>query len=322
MLLKPFNPAQLTRQACKNALFDASVADIQADVNREKALQQAPGHDGLMLAGNSETLFLPQPTPGKGTVLLFHGYTAGPWQYKELGEKFHDAGYNVIAPRMPGHGVVKRDGTPTGELLPNTRNKAQWDAFIDKTYDQAAALAGPVFAIGLSGGGNVALRMGERHPEISGVAAMAPYLGADLPAGAVFSLVDTLDRLTFGLFGRWVLDSIPYNENVEKEGDPTPHTQGTYGQAKVMRRVGRDVKELHCPVQIISTDGDLLSGVRRNKSNLRKCDDLQQGWFRFAKEEGVPHAMVSPHENPKPEAVAKVQEILFNFVDKGLTTNS
>lgn len=320
MLLKPFNPAQLTREACKKAIFDLSVGDIQSDIEREKKLQGQPGTDGLMLAQNSESLFLPQPEPGKGTVLLFHGYTAGPWQYKELARKFYDAGYNVLAPRMPGHGVTEADGTPTGKRIPNTKRKAEWDAFIDRTYMQAAALAGPVFAIGLSGGGNVALRMGERHPEIGGVAAMAPYLGADLPAGVVFSLADTLDRMTFGLFGRWVLDSIPYNEN--KKDSEMPHTQGTYGQAKVMRRVGRDVKELHCPLQIISTDGDMLSGVRRNARNLRKCDDLHQGWFRFAKEEGVPHAMVSPQQNPLPESVEKIHDILFNFVDKGVVTNS
>jgi len=321
MLVPRLNPAQLTREASRNALFNASVADIQSDIARDKALQQAPGADGFKLAEGAETLFLPQPGPNaKGTVLMFHGYTAGPWQYPELARKFHDAGYNVLVPRMPGHGVTEADGTPTGEKIPNTPRKGEWDAFIDRTYSQAEGLFAPIYAIGLSGGGNVALRMGERHPEIGGVAAMAPYLGADLPAGAVFALADTLDRMTFGLFGRLVLDRIPYNEQEAK--DATPHTQGSFGQAKVMRRVGANVKELHCPVQLISTDGDLLSGVRRNKSMLKRCDDLQRGWFRFSKEEGVPHAMVSPIENPKPAAVEKVQEILFNFVDRGLTVST
>lgn len=296
--------------------YQASVARVQAVVNRELALQQAPGPDGLLLQPHSESLFL-HPEQAKGTVLMYHGYTAGPWQYEELAHKFCDAGYNVIAPRMPGHGCTTPDGVPTGSQLPNNSNKKAWETFIDESFEQAEALGAPVYAVGLSGGANVALRLAEKHPEVKGVAAMAPYLGGNLPKGLIFPVADALDIASFGAFGH-LIDHVPFHENEAVPNDPSPHTQGSLGSAKVMRRVGANVRHVSCPVQMLTTAGDMLSGSFRDARMFERCGgEEQSGWFQFPREEGVPHAMVSPVENPVPEAVAKVQEIVFNFIDKG-----
>lgn len=297
--------------------LSAPRAAIQAIVDSEKALIQSPGPDGLRLQAGCESVFMPQAGAAKGTVLMFHGYTAGPWQYKELAQRFHDAGYNVFVPRMPGHGLMGADGVPTGQKIPSASTHRQWDAFIDQTYALAEKLGAPVQAIGLSGGANVALRMGERH-QLAGVGAMAPYLGGDMPKGALFLISDVLDKCTFGLFGRLVLNHIPYNKNVAVPNDPTPHTQGSLGQARSMRRVGADIKSVKCPVQLISTDGDVLSGVSRVRGMLKRCGGaLQAGWYRFAQGEEVPHAMLSPQENKNLASVEKVHDMLFEFVDRG-----
>ena len=265
------------------------------------------------LQPGTETLFVPCDE-AKGTVVMFHGYTAGPWQYKEMAARFHDAGYNVLAPRMPGHGCVDAEGVPTGDYVPNTGTQQQWDDFIDQSFQLAAGLGAPVWALGLSGGANVALRMGERHPEVKGVGAMAPYLGGNLPSGLPFRVTDVIDTMTFGLFGR-ILDLIPYHKNVVVPDDPTPHTQSSLGAAKVMRHVGADVEGLSQPVQLITTAGDKLSGTWKVGALARRCDEV--GWYKFAASEGVPHAMVSATENPVAESVEKVTSLLLNFVESG-----
>jgi alpha-beta hydrolase superfamily lysophospholipase len=43
--------------------------------------------------------------PYKGTILLLHGFTACPQQYFETYQHLNDAGYNVLAPLLPGHGL-------------------------------------------------------------------------------------------------------------------------------------------------------------------------------------------------------------------------
>lgn len=258
-----------------------------------------------------ESIFL-EHKEARGTVLMFHGYTAGPWQYRELAARIHDAGYNVFIPRMPGHGHVEADGTPTGKLLPD---KKGWDTFVDRTHAMAAELNLPIQAVGLSGGGNVALRMGERH-KLEGVAAMAPYLGGDLPKGALFALSDVIDRCTFGLFSKLILNHIPHNKNVKIPNDPTPHTQGSLGQARAMRRLGTEIKRVNCPVQLISTDGDLLSGKRKVGRLLERCDELRSAWHRFTRDEDVPHAMLSPLENKNAPSVEKVHDLVFQFVTR------
>src|SRR5262249_21322954 len=64
----------------------ADTSAIQAVLDEEKRMVAA----GQLQPG-CESIFLPRPGAAKGTVLLFHGYTAGPWQYKELAQRFHDA---------------------------------------------------------------------------------------------------------------------------------------------------------------------------------------------------------------------------------------
>ena len=38
--------------------------------------------------------------------LFFHGFTATPEQFAPIGETFAQAGYNVLIPLLPGHGIA------------------------------------------------------------------------------------------------------------------------------------------------------------------------------------------------------------------------
>jgi pimeloyl-ACP methyl ester carboxylesterase len=313
---QPFRPDQLKSKACQEALYRANVANLQGQVDSERAqIQQGE------LQANSESLLLTQPGPdAKGTVVMYHGYTAGPWQYKEMAKQYFDAGYNVYAPLMPGHGRTEAGGMPTGAEIPRLHQGDQWKAFADRTFEQASSLGAPVFTVGLSGGADVALSVAERHPEVKGVAAVAPYLGGNLGHGPmlIFPAMRLLDKLSFGIVGH-ILEKIPFHHNHKVENDPTPHTQGTLGQAVAMQQVGARLKKIPCAVQVISTDGDKLSGSMLDKQLLKKCGE-NSGWYRFQKCQGVPHAMISRAENKVPGAVEKVEDIIFKFIDRGEIT--
>ncbi|MHB2016502.1 MAG: alpha/beta hydrolase [Candidatus Xenobia bacterium] len=302
-------------------IVGATVArqQLQATVDRDLALQQAPqAEDGLHLRPHTESAFMPQPNGhAKGTVVMYHGYTAAPWQYPEMAKRFFDAGYNVYVPRMPGHGFADDNDMPTGALLPNSHQRQVYESFIDHTWQDAAGLGAPVYTVGLSGGANLALRTAEKHPEVAGVAAISPYLGGNPPKGLIFAAVTFLDHITFHMVSH-LLDHIGFEKNVKAPDDPTPHTKGSMGQAACIEEVGSDVRHISCPVQIVSSQGDFLSGTNADRRLLSRCGGREQsGWYLFHQDEHVPHAMLSPLENHVPGAAQKVSDIVFNFVDKG-----
>jgi carboxylesterase len=301
-----------------------AVAKIEARVKDEIRWQTEPSDDGLLLRKNAQSLFKPQAEgQAKGTVLLFHGYTAGPWQYEGLADKLHDAGFNVYAPRMPGHGLAEAaNGKPSSKEIPTTSESGVWNEFIDEKYQDAAALGAPVYAVGLSGGANVALRMADRHEEVAGVLAMAPFLGSNSMKGALFPVINFIDVITFGLCGK-LIDGIPRKEKSPPD-DPTPRTQGTWGQALAMYRVGAEVapEGIEQPLQLITTHKDILSGVAPNQRFIAKSAEGEpDGWFHFPAEDKVPHAMISRDENKNPETVDTIEAIIADFVESGKQVN-
>lgn len=297
-------PAILTVPLPSQASYDQAKARLQTRVDADLALQNRDLPRKLYLRQNYETQFLshPQP-PAKGTVIMLHGYTAGPWQFEEAAARFHQAGYNVYAPRLPGHGMMSHDGSPSGEEMVDPWNIETYEKFIDAAYQEVAALGGPVNVVGLSGGSNIALRMAEKYPQIKGVVAMAPYLGPSTLARTANNVINSLSQHSFIKLPR-LLDLIPYNKNVRSAPDyATPHTQGSLGNAQAMLSVGTRVDKLKVPVQFFTTEGDALAGkgpVARLHANSAPpkaaLKDVAKGWYHFPAAEKVPHAMASPKQ--------------------------
>ncbi|MBM3268798.1 MAG: alpha/beta fold hydrolase [Candidatus Sericytochromatia bacterium] len=292
-------------------------------VEADKALQGAADSAGLRLRKNYGAFFLPfRGGKAKGTVVMFHGYTAGPWQYGEMAARFNKAGYHVYAPRLPGHGFMNdATGRATGERVLKMGQERVYEQFVKDVYADASSLGAPVFALGLSGGGNAALKMAELTP-VKRVVAMAPFLGSNFPMRLVASTLDLLDRLTFGLFGR-LLNRIPKGRNKLASLDIAhPHTQGSIGQVLAMRRVGTSVRKLEAPVQFITTAGDVLSATGPVGRLFKRSGGAGSGngWFHFGADAKVPHAMVSRSQNKAPGAVDKIEQIALDFISRGKAT--
>src|SRR5688500_7488953 len=103
-----------TTAAARKAVAKPAVARLERRIAAEKSLQSASAKGKVRLQAHAESVFLHTPN-AKGTVMLCHGFTAGPWQYEELAKRLQKEGYNVYAPRMPGHGFARPDGQITGE---------------------------------------------------------------------------------------------------------------------------------------------------------------------------------------------------------------
>lgn len=109
--------------------------------------------------------------------ILFHGFTAGPYQMVPLGERLFASGYNVVAPLLPGHGRSGNWSKDNPPPLPKTSQTylkfaLQWLKLVQRIGDK-------VVIGGLSGGGTLATWLAlEKADVIDRAVLFAPYLSA------------------------------------------------------------------------------------------------------------------------------------------------
>jgi len=130
------------------------------------------------------------------SIVLIHGLTNSPRQFRELAEQFYERGYNVIVPRLPEHGFRAAD---VGALKRLTAEK--YRDYADQAVDVAAGLGDSVFVIGLSAGGNVAAWIAQHRPDVTRVVVVAPAIGLarvpNLLAAPTMNLLERVPNLTF-----------------------------------------------------------------------------------------------------------------------------
>ena len=153
-----------------------------------------PRHPGASPPGGAlEGAVLPGAEPvdlpgGPVGVLLSHGFTGTTQSVRPWAEHLHAAGLTVLAPRLPGHGTRWQDMNRTGF--------DDWYAEVERAFDDLRARCRTVFAMGLSMGGTLVLRLAEqRGDEVAGLvvvnaslaserkdARLAPLLARALPS--------------------------------------------------------------------------------------------------------------------------------------------
>lgn len=117
-----------------------------------------------MIKGAESFYLIPKSDLGSGKrvgVLLFHGWTSSPRELRELGEFLAEAGYYVYAPLLPGHGTVPEDMMKFGY--------EEWKEAAELFYEDFKKGVDLVFAGGFSLGGDLALILASKNPEIKGV---------------------------------------------------------------------------------------------------------------------------------------------------------
>lgn len=122
-------------------------------------------------------------------LVLLHGFTTCPEQFHELGKQYFEAGYNVLIPRMPYHGL--RDRLTDALLHLTAENLA---AFGDRVVDTARGLGKKVSVMGISGSGTLVCWLAQNREDIDFAFSIAPLFGlAFIPAW----FTKTFERLAF-----------------------------------------------------------------------------------------------------------------------------
>ena len=105
-------------------------------------------------------------------VLLSHGFTGTPQSMRPWAEHLADAGLTVACPLLPGHGTRWQD-----------MNDTTWDDWygaVETGFDDLRRRCSTVFAMGLSMGGTLVLRLAEQRAEqVAGVVVVNTSLATE-----------------------------------------------------------------------------------------------------------------------------------------------
>jgi carboxylesterase len=185
------------------------------------------------------------------TVLLCHGFTGDPSSLRPWGEHLRDAGFNVVCPLLPGHGLPWRD-------LARTR-WTDWYSALEESFDKALSFGRPVFAGGLSMGGTLTLRLAEqRGRELSGVVLVNPSIYEDRPHGFLAPALRFMKR-TVGSIG----SDLAKPDVREKATDRTP--LAAYVSLQKLRDLTRaELPRVTVPVRIFTSTVDHVCHPRNS----------------------------------------------------------
>ena len=104
-------------------------------------------------------------------LLLIHGFTATTVEVKTIAKFFHEKGFTVSGPLLPGHGLSPRDL--------NRNDWKDWAAVLEATYDKLKIGHKTVYVFGESMGALLALWLAANHSEIKKIFLFSPALVID-----------------------------------------------------------------------------------------------------------------------------------------------
>jgi dienelactone hydrolase len=237
-------------------------------------------------------------------VLALHGLGACPQQFERLAPRLAAAGFDVLIPRLPGHG--RPPGADGGEDLAGLPTAADWeqryDGFVATTGELLARSPGERVLLGFSAGGALALRAVARGPGLHDrLILLAPMLG--IRGGAsVEWLAWTLGRVP----GMAALDVKHFGPRTRCEawqaagrggfcGYEVQHAAGLVGLARATRADWQD-RALPLPTLVVLAGHEHYVSSPAALRFVARQQDLGAA-IEVTTLPGVPHEMLTPYEN-------------------------
>jgi carboxylesterase len=149
--------------------------------------------DARGIVKGAETIRLPHTT-GRAALLL-HGFNDTPQSMTYLANAMHAAGWSVLVPRLPGHGVRL-------DLMVRESRASLWRAAVEESYAALRETHESVVVCGQSMGGALAVLLSRAHAEISALVLLAPYLGMPRKLQLQLALVRLFQSRTSYRYGR------------------------------------------------------------------------------------------------------------------------
>jgi len=240
-----------------------------------------------------------QTAARRGTVLLFHGYTACPQQYEGLSEALAQKGYNVYVPLLPGHGrpfLNAHPNTRSGKgddisLMPGQYELARYYAFSEHMSQLLMPEPRERIVGGLSLGASLAVHSLHRFPDLAQRGFLiSPLFDIATPGRYLVPLLAPLlpyQRISWG-------ESCEDERRRGRAGYCEFNLTHVSAVQKLGKAMSAKLSEVKQPVQIVGTEQDSAAS---NPAIAEAHHRLPQSHACFF-QEGVSHSMLSPQDNP------------------------
>lgn len=264
-----------------------------------QAHQNASHAQGPIQPG-CEPFVVPAQGQQRGSLLLYHGYTACPQQYVDFAHLMAAQGYRVIVPLLPGHGrkylnphplTFNQRGGDDIAQMPDAHGIERYYALTESMSELLAQETGERIVGGLSLGGSLALYTVWKHPDLAQrVFALSPLFDIAEPARFLIPTVGAAipyQRISWGA-------SCEEERRLGRAG----YCDYQLRHVRAIQRIGEAIRthfdEITIPVQIAGVEKD---GAASNAVIAASHHDLpQQSTCLFP--EGTNHSMLSPQDNP------------------------
>ena len=172
------------------------VASYEEALARVKSMQEEDNQD--LARDVCVTKLYDHGMQTEHVIILLHGFTTCPEQFNELGKQYFAAGYNVLIPRTPYHGLSDR---LTDALLNlSAENLA---AFGDRVVDVAHGLGKRITVMGLSGSGTLICWLAQNRADLDFAFSIAPMLGLAFIPSSLTKLFERFILLLPNFFVWW-----------------------------------------------------------------------------------------------------------------------
>jgi pimeloyl-ACP methyl ester carboxylesterase len=260
---------------------------------RVTALQAKDGPD---VRDDSRTRLWSQGKRAKHALVYYHGYTNAPPQFKILGEDLCKQGYNVLAVRLPYHGL--KDPLTTEQSKMTAEDMA---ALTQETVDIAQGLGEKVTVAGLSAGGVMAAWAAQFRADVDLAVVIGPAFGLPFVPSGVSSTAR-------GLIGFLPNFYIWWDPRVKEKIVGPAHAYprfSTKGLAQTFRlgKEVRDAANLTKPaarqIQVILSDFDTAIHLPTAKQVAEQWQEhgANVSVYTFAKALKIWHDLIDPQQS-------------------------
>ncbi len=200
-------------------------------------------------------------------VLCIHGFTGYPGEMAYPASRLAESKWDVLVPRLTGHGTDGRDFAPIGP--------AEWMRQLDDEWLNLNAEYDEVCVLGHSLGGLLALSLARKH-DISKVAVMAPAIGIRTKGQCLLRPISwVIRKKSFP----WKSDP-KYSFFDERDDDDDEYLGAEYWSwiwfrqlaelQSLMKKTEKGLSDISSPVLGIFGDKDTVTGTGGSEM-MKKC---------------------------------------------------
>jgi alpha-beta hydrolase superfamily lysophospholipase len=143
--------------------------DYAAAMERLAELEALDGGD---VNSDCRTQALTHNVMTERVIVLVHGMTNCPYQFRELAPSFFERGYNVLIPRLPRNGLSDLDTHALGGLT-----LREQIASAHQMIDIARGLGRHITVVGISAGGTLVAWIAQHRADVDVAVPIAPLFG-------------------------------------------------------------------------------------------------------------------------------------------------